>query len=507
MKIWRCQRRKLNNEGVSLVEIVVAMFILTAVTVTVMSVLVYSIRLNSRSRTRQQSTAVAQTIMENFKAYSVRELCEQFNGIQVNIGGVDTVKAFSVNGTGATRIVRLTGSAAGVSSPPRDVLASNNSTAIDELLKSKDDINFEVRNIQYQNEYYDVEIQLRKHTGSHTADMETLIYENRTEDNFAAYIGDVGMDAAALERIADMVAEVWTIHEGALPIPGATPVSAHSRSEVDLNQIHITKREFTATIRQDGGDYVVEMGCKYWYKVDGYTYVDALGAMQTFDIPETEYPYMMDTTDPANPQPLKEIFRKPSGVAGDTINLIMYYYPAYHDVGSLRVAVSIDEDNLVIKNELPVPLGGVRPKVKCYLYKQRNLALSDSRVSTLEQNCSSNFHLTLGDKVYIYDDNLDTILGDQYATYTYPVGNITPTENRANRYHGISYAAKKANIPGPGATPAPALPAELAGTVETVRLMYDITILVYRQGDLDQRYSDPSVDVTPLTELKGTLIE
>lgn len=507
MRIRRRKDGKLNNAGMSLVEIVVAMFILSAVTVTILSILVYSIRLNSRSRTRQQSTAVAQTIMENFKAYSVRELCEQFNGIQVNIGGVDTVKAFNVNGTGATQIVRLTGSAAGVSSPPRDVLASNNSAAIDELLKSKDDINFVVRNIEYQNERYDVEIQLRKHTGSHTADMETLIYENRTEDNSAAYIGDVGMDAAALAGIADIVAEAWTTHESALPIPGATPVAAHSGSEVDLSQIHITKREFTATIRQDGGDYVVEMGCKYWYKADGYSYVDASGATQTFDIPETEYTYMMETTDPSNPRPLKEIFRKPSVVVGNTINLIMYYYPAYHDVGSLRVAVSIDEDKLVIKNELPIPLGGVRPEVKCYLYKQRNLAFSDGRVSTLEQNCSSSFHLVLGDRVYIYDDNLDTILGDQYATYTYPLGNITPTENRANRYHGISYAAEKANISGPGATPVPALPTGLEGTAETVRLMYEITILVYRQGDLDRHYSVPSADVTPLTVLEGTLIE
>lgn len=506
MKTWRCQRRKLNNTGVSLVEIVVAMFLLAIVTVSVLTVLVYSIRLNSRSRTRQQTTAAAQTVMENFKAYSVRELCEQFNGIQENIGGVDTVKSFSVSGTTVTtQIVRLLGSAMGATPTP-DVLAPNDSAAIDALLKSKDDINFQVRDMEYQNEYFDVEIQLRRHEGSHTADMQTLIYENPTEGDSAAYIGDVGMDAAALMGIADKVAEAWTIHESATPLPGATPGPDHSGSEVDLSQIHITRRELTATVRQDGGDYVVEMGCKYWYKVDSYSYVDDSGATQTFNIPETEYSHMMDTSDPANLQPLKEIFRKPIAAA-NSINLIMYYYPAYHDVGSLRVAVSIDEDNLVIKNDLPVPLGGMRPEVKCYLYKQRNLTLSDSRVSTLEQNCGPNFHLTLGDRVYIYDDNLDTILGDPNATYTYPVGNITPTENRANRYRGISYAAQKANTSGPGATPVPVLPTELEAdkTVETVRLMYDITVLVYRQDDLID--SGPKAGATPLTVLSGTLIE
>lgn len=120
MKTLRCKDRKLNNKGMSLVEIIVAMCILTIVTVSVLSIFLYSIRLNARSRTRQQTTAAAQTVMENFKAYPVRELCEQFDGIHETVGGVDTVKAFSVNGTGVTtQIVRLVGSAVpGASSAP-----------------------------------------------------------------------------------------------------------------------------------------------------------------------------------------------------------------------------------------------------------------------------------------------------------------------------------------------------------------------------------------------------
>lgn len=503
MKILGCKGRKLNNAGMSLVEIVVAMCILTVVTVSVMSVFVYSIRLNARSRTRQQTTAAAQTVMENFKAYSVRELCEQFDGIHETVGGVDTVKSFSVNGTGVTtQIVQLVGSAVpGTSSAPV-VLPFNDSGAIDALLTSGDDINLQVYNMEYQSEYYDVEVQLRRHDGSHVADMQTLIYENRTEDNSAAYIGDRGMDAAVLAEIADKVAEKWTDEEHALPLTGATPAPDRSGNEVDLSKIHIIKRELTATVRQDGGDYVVEMGCKYWYEVDSFPYVDASGASQTFgSMPETEYSYMMNTVDPDNPQPQKEIFRKPVA-AGNPINLMLYYYPAYHDVGTARVAVSVAEDNIVIKNELPVPLGGERPEVKCYLYKQRNMALSDTKISVLDQNYGPYLHLTLGDGVYIYDDNLDTVFGDPNATYTYdPTGNIT------NRYRGISYAADKVVISESGTPAVPALPTGLKTdkTAETVRLMYGITISVYRQGDLES--SGPKPGVSALSVLKGTLIQ
>lgn len=503
MKTLGYKDRKLNNTGMSLVEIIVAMCILTIVTVSVLSIFVYSIRLNARSRTRQQTTAAAQTVMENFKAYPVRELCEQFDGVHETVGGVDTVKAFSVNGTGVTtQIVRLVGSAVpGASSAPV-VLPSNDSAAIDALLASGDDINLQVYNMEYQNEYYDVEVQLRRHGGSHVADMQTLIYENRTEDNSAAYIGDRRMDAAALAEIADKVAEKWTDEEQALPMASATPAPARSGSEVDLSKIHIKKRELTATVKQDGSDYVVLMECKYWYTVDSFDYVDASGASQTFGgMPETEYTYMMDRADLNNLQPQKEIFRKPVA-AGNPINLMLYYYPAYHDVGTVRVAVSVAEDSIVIKNELPIPLGGERPEVKCYLYKQRDMALSDTRISTLDQNYGPYLHLTLGDRVYIYDDNLDTVLGNPAATYTYdPTGSIT------NRYRGISYAAEKAVVSGPGVPAVPALPAGLKmdKTAENVRMMYDITVSVYRQHDLES--GGPKPGVSALSVLESTLVE
>ena len=73
--------RKLNNVGMSLVEVIIAMAILSVVILGVLHSFVYSARLNARSRERQQTMAAAQTVMEYFKAYSVQSVYDDFTGV------------------------------------------------------------------------------------------------------------------------------------------------------------------------------------------------------------------------------------------------------------------------------------------------------------------------------------------------------------------------------------------------------------------------------------------
>ena len=69
MSIWRLRRKKINNMGMSLVEIIVAMAVLMIVTVPILYTFVYSAHFNARAKLRQQTIAAAQTVMENLKAY------------------------------------------------------------------------------------------------------------------------------------------------------------------------------------------------------------------------------------------------------------------------------------------------------------------------------------------------------------------------------------------------------------------------------------------------------
>lgn len=70
----------MNNKGVSLIEVIVSITILTIVLVPVLQVLSTSVYFNIKSRTKQNQTMTAQTLMEDFKGYGVESLAEMFPG-------------------------------------------------------------------------------------------------------------------------------------------------------------------------------------------------------------------------------------------------------------------------------------------------------------------------------------------------------------------------------------------------------------------------------------------
>lgn len=467
MKIWRRRNGKLNSAGMTLVEVIVAIAILSVVILPVLHTFVTSAIYNARSRSRQQTTAAAQTVLENFKAYSVKEICDQFT----HVDG----KNFSVNGTSNTQIV----------DPATNSIISGPIPG--------GDMDFRIFGMVYQNERYDVEIRLRSHN-SLAADMETLIYENRTSSNTAAYVGFQSMDADALAQIAEDVAVVWENEENAAaPAPGPSaspaPTITHSGSEVDTSKIKITERELIFDISKSADDYIVNVSCKYQYQVDDYQYgVSETGTPKTFSIPSTTYLFDMDG---GSPELYREIFKQPIDGAQDHLNLTVYYFPAYsRGTGS---AVKIANDKITVLNSTD-------KKINCYLYKQKNLSVSNSRLSFSE--LGYRLDLNLGANVYIFDDNLDTVLGS--PTSVAPGGYDTLT----NRSHGIGYVAQNGEYPD-AADPAPTLPPNVSTgtTTEILRQMYDVTVTVYREHALPTDGTAVPATESPLNTLSGTIIE
>lgn len=72
--------RKLNQKGMTLVEVVVAMAILAIVIVPTLRIFASTSGTNLGSRKRQRATSVAESTMEKFKAYDMEALCKQFKG-------------------------------------------------------------------------------------------------------------------------------------------------------------------------------------------------------------------------------------------------------------------------------------------------------------------------------------------------------------------------------------------------------------------------------------------
>lgn len=95
--------RKLNNQGMSLIEILVAMIILGVVTASLLHSFVTSVRLNAKAKEKQRVATAAQSLMEGLKAYDMEHICLQFNGGDRYpmhlIGNVESYKEVAPSGS------------------------------------------------------------------------------------------------------------------------------------------------------------------------------------------------------------------------------------------------------------------------------------------------------------------------------------------------------------------------------------------------------------------------
>lgn len=441
----------------SLVEVVVAMAILSIVILPVLHTFVQSARYNATARMRQQTTAAAQTVMENFKAYSVEEICQQFAAGTFNVS------------RGSGFATSYTGTPGG-------------------------DMEFVINGMRYEGANYDVKVELEGHN-SDAANVESLVYATRTKEHDAVYTGYAGMDADALTGILQEVADEWSAQEAAAPAPSESPSptatpAAHAYYEVDSSKVNITERRITVNISNASGNYVAKVTCEYDYTVTAHPYtVDSSGTTDTFDMAETYELDLSGSTDPANTDFSTTIFDQPTELTG----LTLYYYPAYgYGAGS---PVQIGGDYIIINNTCG-------NEVKCYIYKQKNLAVSDTKISTSELVYEVNLQLAGAN---IYDDNLNTVLGNDAASIPDSKIHI----NGGSRYLGVGIASVEGDLNNLDPTSDAALinllnDSRLSGTIESLQLMYDVRISVYNSGDLA---GDGTPLNTPLNTLEGTIIE
>lgn len=470
MSIRRLHRRKLNNVGISLVELIVAMALLMIVTVPILYTFVYSARNNARARLRQQTTAAAQTVMENLKAYSVEKICQDFND-----------KTFPVSGVGSSGFDELIVSGATVDAGV--------------VSYSGGEIELKISGMVYQRQTYDVDIKLTGH-GSQASHIDFLKYESPTQENAASYaVSNAAMDSYALQQIMGIVAQRWNEREDAAGLldPSATP-AAHSAAEVDVNEVKIVERELRVDIDQVGSEYVAKVSCVYTFNVNNYPYENAAtGVSGTFSIPEAGDPpesnmYRVDLSEGTGGGVdfSREIFRQNTELE----YLYLYYYPAYNYIpgGGLSdpgAPVKVEKDHIVIDNTTGT-------EIKCYIYKQKNLAISDARLRTSEGSYQTYIDLT---NACIYDDNLRTILGGDTKMPTSSI-HITPADKW---YQGIGYAAVETGYPNiASGNYSPAIPTAMptATVAENQQIMYDVEITLFDAGT-DRE----------LGTLKGTIVE
>lgn len=83
------EKRQLNNEGFSLVELLIAIVILSIIVVPLLHSFVTSARTNAKARNTMRATAIAEDVMENFEAYSLEELEKRYTAQGFTVQGSD----------------------------------------------------------------------------------------------------------------------------------------------------------------------------------------------------------------------------------------------------------------------------------------------------------------------------------------------------------------------------------------------------------------------------------
>ena len=76
--LYHLHKKKMNNKGMTLIEVLVAMAILAIIVTPTLRMFSTSSGMNLRAKKVQRATSMGESIMETFKAYTMEQLCYQF---------------------------------------------------------------------------------------------------------------------------------------------------------------------------------------------------------------------------------------------------------------------------------------------------------------------------------------------------------------------------------------------------------------------------------------------
>lgn len=424
----------LNNCGMSLVEVVIAMAILSIVVVAVVQSLTMAMVYNKKARAKQDVTIKAESIMEIFKGYNVDELFTMFQG-EPHDGGTAG---------------RMIGS--GYYDVAKDGVSGKLTFSIDNLIVNSTETG--------AGEKYNVEIVA-------TPVKELSLFETQKLDKTrdAVFTGKEKYDEQArdhaytditVDRIADFVDYLNNLtDEAGNPIPVCDVNDAAFTAdtvEIEMDDIFLSERKTVFTIN-DGS---VEAKMTYQYRIYGFEYywkVPAKGPSDpsdpdTYDeeeehseAPSSSEPAMVrdDTprylTYPVETEPALEfevtLDSDAIQFSGSQVErLLIYYYPQY-EKKTLRLPDGTIRSDAKIKDKIEIvdARSDTSQNIDCFVIKQRRASMSDALLSlrdpdqgflpdisysatvNLYQNLNEN--ILNGEKIWS-DDALPVSVGKNY---------------------------------------------------------------------------------------------
>lgn len=440
-RIWK--GKKLNNKGYSMIEVITAVILLSAVAIPLLTSFITSIRVNAKSRQMQRVTAAAESVMEGFKAYHYDDLLKQFKSadsndfkiynISVSESGssITTLEAYSCKDPSTVPALKVS-----------TVNNKGNATTVDTA-------EFAMKGLNYQGTKYDVQVTIEPYeNGSDSAYNGTKefnyfermngykdgVYSQTLESVTTSYYSLLTQIAAKLNEVDKVYGYI-----------GTDPDLGYKPSSINMTKIKVYRE--TLVIMADKN---VNVSVSYKAQTINYPYYDAGGNTQYLDFTTT-------------PVVINEDVYDTSAIAeagAELDNLFMFVYPVYKTTES---GYPFEEDKYDIKYT------GSRD-VKVFFVKQLNSTIPAAKLVTCENLNPISGTINNVDLYHNIDDNL----GDGSHT-----GLSTPFSllGGATNHNGFS-------------------------VVEDAAMLYKVNVEVYEYGSYDAGFVD-----SPVYTLEGTMSE
>ena len=369
----RATREKLNNSGFSLVEVIIGMVILTVVTIPILSCFITAFRINQKSKEVMRESAAAQSIMEGFKAHSIKSLEGQFLGTEAfrvyndaPVVGADGLSVSSIDGFSCTLLDKL----------------GHNTTDISSVDQTKEQV-FVINGLNYQGAKYDVTVKLnpltRDHEGNPLSDAfkgtrDITYIENMNGFQDAIYNESVeDIPTKYYELLSDVASELNSRDYEFGTIGG-------SETGIRISDLNMSKFRFTRESEVNITATTAKIVVKYMIHVSSYPYMNNDGSYGSYSddiirIVEKEFYNNADT-------------------GANFENVFLFVYPAY---SSALSGCPFEEDKFTIKC--------VPDTKKVFFVKQKRVD-GIVNLNTCEESYSPVFNLNNVDLYHNLRDNL-----------------------------------------------------------------------------------------------------
>ncbi len=451
MKNRKNIKRKLNNKGLTLIEILIAMTLLTIAIVPMMRGFIQVNRYGEKGRNLQQATTIAQTAMENCKAYNIADIHNKMtNDSFMDSGALYMVGAdYENDGVGSYFIDNMTvdGRKVGMSIKLSPINATKQDITKYENCNPRLDGIFVASQTTYNDGTNDIDF----HTMESTRFDQQLEYiANKIEQEVLVQTGQTVN--ITVEELRENLFDVNSSSINLGVIEFIRDITITALTDTNGDDIAKVRYEYTA----------VGMG-NYVYSFPDGTTVSVNLSSTTFSTPDVESTIYTNSYSKSQNGKLERIY--------------FYYYPAYNS--------GLYTENPCVKDEITIDTTGFKngsgdPKdLDVYLIKQKRPLTSDILLELAEEDTNYKNYVrvktaqngSLNGKVNLYH-NFNVNIGDE--------SDMTPSWPEIGELvlEGGAICDNKSGL----------------AITEQKELMYTITI---------KMYTNPVLQLSPTMEMTG----